>query len=548
MVLCAPFLMLSCVDDDIDPNPNPEDGKADYTVIFWGMTGGVDAMVGYDLCQLAYNFEQGAIGPNVNMVGLIKTSMALEGSKKYSTFDKTYYFSSDDIKSHNITEEMTEVTDLDAVKPSDTKKQYDAAFKTLHAKEYAGKDYDLSSVDNLANFIKEAAETHPAHHYVLMLLGHGGGFSPIDDKPSSRSCVIDSYNNEASLSADAIAHAVEKSGVKIQTLFTQCCLMSTLENMAAYSKCFDYAFLSAETTMSFYFPQYLVELSQAGDNEAEMVKHSQALMDYYVKRINTISYGDYTSHGFYDLRKMPQLMAEVKKASAWFDKNYEVFENQIKDGLSNSIFCTNVTEEDTMLRRCRAYIQGLDDDVEDELEIDQFIEMMAQLTHEGVTYGFPFAHVMAMTLKAGAGIPEFAELQKIYENYMSILKSMAYIRTTMKPADAEADYEFLYASPTILVFSLDKACYKPLPEIKENDVKALAEAFENDDDEEIAILIDKYFGGTQFANLGSYELALSNYTSSDFDKEVQWSKFLKKLDYNPSFLLNPDRMEVSVKK
>lgn len=564
------FAIVSCSDKEadsgagyVDPVDSVKtDSVADYTIIFWGMAGKLDMQTSFDLANVAYNYQQGRVGKNVNIAGLMKISASVAYPDLVDgSYDKTMYFDSKSIGTHAISKDDV---DLERIKKLETdkeyvesiKKCYKEAFETLGGKEYADTLYPMNNVDSLANFIKATAKKFPARHYVLMTFGHGNGFSPVADTPlTTKTCVYDDYTDKR-ISADELVSAVQKSGIKVQTLFAQSCLVGTLENMAAYSQVFDYCLFSAESIYCLFYPEYLVKLSEAGDNEEKMVKASQDEVDYYVERIeNLLGKGEaYTSNGFYNLRKASTLLAATKEAADWYTANYdsEADRDSINRAMMNTIVCEGLEDEDNAkntdtLRATRAELQKLIGyDVAD-FDVDKFAELMTStfklfLNDNG--FGFPMADLMRNTLKAGLPEEKTALLKTIYDKYMTALKDMAYIRTTSKPANAVADYEYIYASPTVNIFALNTD-YFISPNIFA--LKYVISAFKDQDWDGLEKYMHLMLDGTTFASSISLEGATTNYTSSVFDQQVKWSNFLKKLTFNPSVVICPDRQEVSEK-
>ena len=555
--ILAAMLMCACSDDEGSNNPvNPQenDSIADYTVIFWGMCGTNDGGVACDLFDLANNYVSGKIGSNVDIAGLMKTSVNLTDST-LADFDMTYYFESGDMTGKTISSEgLEDYIDI-----------YSRAFQVLNARPYADTSYPLNNTDSLAAFIQRVAKEHPAHNYVLMLLGHGGGFSPAEETPvpehvegQTRACLYDNYCGSAYLTADAVVSAVQKSGVDIQTIFTQCCLMATLENMAAYSQVFDYGILSAEVTYSGYFPEYLVRLSQAAGDEEKMQAASRGLVDYYVDQLD----GDstiYTSHGFYNLTKTPQLLSIVKDIASWYATNYPHIPDQIEEALSSCIFCDNLKEgDDALARQKRALIQAISAgvDISDMFEgasreeiFKQLINMLIDLNYNAISYGFPLADVISVTLSQLSDTEYAAEkavLQNLTTQYMQTLKDMAYIRATLVPTNADSDYVYRYTSPTINIFALNEQYFIPLfGTHPQETLDALMEAYRSGDKSTYLSLMVELFAGTPFAGEVSLGTARTNYTSSVFDRQVRWSSFLEQLQFNPSVIYNPDRAQIN---
>lgn len=570
ILLCcamAASLFTSCSKDDTvldgtdnDKKENIDDDIADYTVIFWGMAGSNDGSASKDLANLAYLYQQEKIGKNVQIAGLMKTSLSkLAKGEVAPSYDKTMYFDSENIGSDDI-----KASDFLSIETAaDVQRLYKKAFDNMGGKVYGDTLYPLNNVDSLAGFIKKTAQKFPARHYVLMLFGHGSGFSLEDDAPMSRACVYDGFVGQQALSADAVVSAVEKSGVKMQSLFTQCCLMATLENIAAYSKVFDYGILSAETTYGGYFPQYLANLSAAGDDETNMQQESRKLVDYYVD-VDAGQYADvYTSHGFYELKKSSALLSATKEAADWFTANYAVdsLRLAINKAIEKSIMCINLednyeyNQEITQcLRQARQRIQDVmygKVSIVD-MEEDDFMAYIDDIYT--LTYGYQgssglcMADVMRNTVNSDLPQEKSNELKAVYEKYMGALKDLAYIRTSEKPVNAGADYEYIYASPTVNIFSMNSSYFIPLVASKEKRDELrnqIHQAWIEEDIEGLIHAVHKLYDGTYHANIMGLDTAKAIYSASVFDKQVGWSKFLTLLQMNPSLVYCPDRWQVN---
>ncbi len=571
-VLAVSFGTVSCSDSETDPGDKkvePTDStkedkdtlasdSADYTVIFWGMAGKLDPSVVMDLNTVIKNYREERIGKNVNFAGLLKTSMGFyrygQSEPLPEDSDSTWYFDSSNIGPDSL--------ENPGVWASSEKlyRAYQSTFKALRAKVYADRKYPMSDADSLAAFIKKTAEAFPARHYVLLLSGHGTGFRPDLEDPyiSSRGCVIDNYDkdDEAGLITTRLVQAVERSGVKIQTLFTECCLMGALENMAAYSRVFDYAFLSAEPVSPFYYPEYLVYLSQAGADEEKMKKASRDLVDYYRKFYDGEVKAVLTSYGFYDLTKTSQLLDVVKEATDWYIGNYDDadLQKKINYALANAVFCKEIGDG-IVAAKCQkvrkyvlAKLQGQKVPYSREELVDLFTEwtgLIKQTTSSSVQ-GYCMSDVLRQTL---AVLPQEkkASLQDIYDRYIKALKDMAYIRANAVPAKADTDYPYIYASPTVNVFSMLSEYQHGLANEMNDEVMKMIDAMVNGDDDTANELYRKLFGGslTITYGLSSPERLEITYSAADFCQKTGWTNFLKKLTFNPDYYINPDRNMVN---
>ena len=567
-VLAVSLGTVSCSDSETDPTDKKGEqadstekkdtlasDTADYTVIFWGMAGGdLDPAVVIDMNTLAKNYVKGRIGKNVNIAGLLKTSKGLyrniyQEDPIPEDSDKTWYFDSREISPDTLKSEDSRPAN------AQLQRDYQTVFKAFGAKEYADRFYPLSDGDSLASFIKRTAEAFPARHYVLLLWGHGTGYQPGDEDPATRGAVLDSYSPThafTGLSAYELVKAAEGSGVKIQTLFTQSCLMGALENIAAYSRVFDNAILSAEVTTSFYFPEYLVYLSQAGDDEEKMKKASRDLVDYYVKE-NQAGMQGHTSHGFYDLTKTSQLLDVVKEAAEWYASNYgdADLQKKIDWALAHAVYCRSLEED--AIDECKIVRQYIYDKMEGKTGTytrDSLVKVFTAWTNRnskfgGYSYGYCLSDVMRQTLEI---LPEDKKvmLKAIYDRYMQTLKSMAYIKANIVPDKADSDYPYIYASPTINIFSMAPDYYIPLANEMNDEVTKMIDAMVEGNETTTSTLYHKLFEGSiQEACCPNMSVVVNMYKSSDFNLKTGWGNFLEKLKFNPGYYVNPDRSVVN---
>lgn len=93
---------------------------------------------------------------------------------------------------------------------------------------------DITRADSLASYIRYAAKACPARHYVLILGDHGGGYLPHQDRSdtfTTRGLLFDDGHDNVCLSVCALAQAIHASGVPIDALYLDACLMNDMEIM-----------------------------------------------------------------------------------------------------------------------------------------------------------------------------------------------------------------------------------------------------------------------------------------------------------------------------
>lgn len=549
-------------------NTTHTDSVADYTVIFWGMTGGNEAQSLYDLASIVNMKEEDIIGDNVHFYGLIKTASennAQELLSKYG-YDGTQLIDLGKKTGSKVSTSLGTNEEIDAANCAEV-------FKALNARKYGDAKYPLNNPDSLQKFIKTAAAKYPAKNYILLLFGHGAGFRPAEetanaDGYATRGCVYDKeIGKHTCLTADNIVSAVNGSGVKIPLIFFQCCLMANLENIAAYQHCTDYIVASDEVTSSGYMQRFIAYLSQGGASTDSLKSAAKKTVYDYAEHWNEkftspdSEFKGLTSHGFYELSYTPALLNSVKSISAWFSNAYDKDSAYIKTIVTTSLLCSNVkgskSNEEIYYKKIQSvhkFIWGTHTTEPIEKEISEFKNDITELAKVENAYGIVFAAMVKNALdrqsEATSKELDFNALKTYYEQYMSTLRSMSYIHAVGEDTK-NPDYCLLYTSPTIDVFAMNKEHFiepRAVSFLKkeegtekfEEDMNKLVKAIENGDKKTRSVILNYYFNGTLFTDK-DIETVKTNYTSSQFDKTTQWSKFLEKLTLNPNHITNPER-------
>ncbi|MGN0708119.1 MAG: clostripain-related cysteine peptidase [Faecalibacterium sp.] len=97
---------------------------------------------------------------------------------------------------------------------------------------------NMASTNTLAEFISWGAQAYPAKHYAVILWDHGGG---------TYGLIYDEIH-DSMMSVDQLGMAMKKSGVHLDLMVMDACLMATLETAQDLAPYVDY-FAAAEETM-----------------------------------------------------------------------------------------------------------------------------------------------------------------------------------------------------------------------------------------------------------------------------------------------------------
>jgi len=577
LMMLTMFSFSSCCDgDDMVANDNGNGGDAtataDYTVILWSIPGGTDLMSSSDFIDILRYRQSGAIGDNVNIVGRIK-----------STNSQTFPSLQDKLKSYGYDGTVT----FDIGKKIDAKlpeeRYYDSCYNLITGSNFAsedeyrdkaseliaegyklffdntagtkvgGMDYPFNCVDSLAAFIKNAAETHPAKNYVLIVDGHGNGFD-FDRDFTTRATLVDDATDKRGISIQGIADAVKMSGVHLQSMVCHSCEMGALENMPYFQQAADYVFMSSEVTTGFYMKDILAYISKAGGNTERMKEAGHRIVDSYVVTAPMpVGGAKITSLGFYDMSKTQDLMAVVKRASSWYSDAADKAPEFIGNVVNNSI-CSQELEGESLEMRDSLLSHLYDSPANMTQEVKRnYVKKIADLTSMTVSAGFILSHVMYQTLNMRSQTTaalDFNALQVILDDYVQALKNMAYIKATKEDSSIN-DYSYIFTSPSIRIapfnslYNKQSAWIEMIQKYNQNDT-AEFDAFINTltnavtDEEKFEKLL--YDNCAAYANPTPYAQLLQNYQALLFDQQTGWSNFLQKINFIPTYATVPTRI------
>ncbi len=261
-LVCSMALLMSCSDNDDAPD-HEGSAVAECTVIFYGNGGGnLDADMHENLRQLYKGLRDHS---EMEAVVFIKNSADSDAKmmKKFEAqgFDfrpaTTYRFVVDRTLADNTQLQFTK--------------------ENIYGGE--GGNIDISIADTLAHYISYAAKVRPAHHYVLIMSDHGGGYVPQDDRPKTleptRGILYDDGHDGQCLSVRAIRTAIERSGVSLDAVYLDACLMNCVETLYELHEVTPYI-----VSATYYTPDVGGEYTCLVNRLATSTDYGQALAGY----------------------------------------------------------------------------------------------------------------------------------------------------------------------------------------------------------------------------------------------------------------------------
>ena len=225
LTLCGTMAFMSCKESIDNPSPDPEpqptEDLADYTLFIYGHTGG--------------HMERAIENVYMKMKPLLTNKKKVRvlffykygNSKKGDTF--TGQFANED---EVLRFELTADTDLEKLRT-------EACYEE-------NSQYQLYSSQNLTEQLNWAAKTAPAKQYIVMLWGHGAGFNPKDDyykqpAAATRAVLYDEGFDGLGMNMYEFRQALEESAIKHPLMiYFHNCLTGNLESLTTMRNLTDY--------------------------------------------------------------------------------------------------------------------------------------------------------------------------------------------------------------------------------------------------------------------------------------------------------------------
>lgn len=202
-----------------------------------------------------------------------------------------------------------------------------------------GSNLDMGKAETLEAFIRWSKQNHPARHYALVLWSHGDGWKVRRDVGGivSKGALADDSSGSF-MSVQDIAGAIKNSGIKLELLNFDACLMAMYEVAHAFSGLADYLVASEE-----------VEPSQGDDYTALLtgLQTDPAMSAESLGKLITRSYREYylNDAGFRDdavtkslvkLSAIPSLQTAIEALGKYASDNLSTHRVALQTARSSS--------------------------------------------------------------------------------------------------------------------------------------------------------------------------------------------------------------------
>lgn len=191
--------------------------------------------------------------------------------------------------------------------------------------------------DSIANFIRYCSKVAPAKNYVFIVSDHGSGYNVLYDfkknymsqvrLPIHRAVCADPFNNDYCITIKELREGIEKSGVHLNLLDFDDCLMNCAEVVSEFTDVCDYMLAANHTTIGGGYIKFINHLAKAaatGDFVGEMKVYQDEFADKYrdIKEDSTVQkkYPGALKHCAYALTDMTKFKAVLPAVKAFTDK------------------------------------------------------------------------------------------------------------------------------------------------------------------------------------------------------------------------------------
>ena len=345
LLLCT--FITSCSNETTPTEGDTTIDKGSYTIMLYSPANGpdLDDATAHYITQAIYR----GLPENVNMTVETKFTVSdnltrLAGINRYDIADQA------DLKGSDLMPHT--VADF-----SGSTKALDENIKNVEY--YGDKTVLMCKGEEIKKFIQWSRDKHPADHYVLILIGHGLGWTPwydgVSDGMASRASMCDAYDSKGDyISLDEMVSAISDGmdGQKLDVLFCNNCLMQSLENLTGYAEVANYAVAATEVTMAegINTSVFLDRIDDAAQGRQTLFNAMASYCDYACSdqwwgRNDTY----YSDLGVTDLSKMGKINAAFKQFADFADNhfadaiygNYATF-NVFEEAMDNTITNTEL--------------------------------------------------------------------------------------------------------------------------------------------------------------------------------------------------------------
>ncbi len=522
----ALFACCACSDDNNMPEPPAEPEGADYLFMFYGMGG--DKIDESLISNLFMALDAGN-DDKVKMTFQMKMSSKFQ--EKYPSFKGTHRLTGED-----NTYLKGNFKSMSEIYPRIMETKMDEFLGQLKTVKMGGADYDMTCADSLTAFINWSKAKYPtAKRTILVLAGHGHGWclndDGVKDNATTRSILIDD-NTTSFMSLNDVVKGIKNAG-NVDLLYADACMMSMYETLYGYAECAKYCLASFELTPSAGgdYTKFINHLKEAGSTEEGLVKAMHKHCDYCVSG-EWWAADNFADLGLYDLSKIGNLskvMKEVVDVLVADDTNSKYISNAFlnceivdaKPPITKNEFPDDYIElmkKDQIDFSTQSILHwiGSNFDLLESKGLKGDLDTYFSLNNAIFEYSFSFTDLLrnidnALTAAGVTDNPYTALRQK----FLAALKEMAYIKCTTPKSVTGIDPAYELCSPGIMIMPM-----------------ATQKIYED------------FYNSKNYLAVNYVEEALKIYQSTAFDKQVEWSRMLQKLDVLPTFLTNPIRKEV----
>lgn len=555
LTLMAATAAMLCSCSDTDSSPSPDESGNNYLVMFYGLGGG-----SLDTCIISNIIQAIDEGGNdkLTMTFEYKFSTSLQKNAQCANFNGVRRFTLDD--NAHLKGKFQSVSKKYPKLDGDAFAYY---MKELKTEKIGGADYNMTSAENLADFIRWSKSKYPgAKRTILVLSDHGSGWNiHRDGMRGTRAILFDDNLKDKYLSAQDVVDGITNGG-GVDLLYEDACLMSMYENLYTYAKAVRYLVATQEITADDGgdYRKLLSLLKNAGTRDAELEGAMHTFVDYctsdqwWSREGGELQYNDL---GLYDLSKLGAVTPVLKKVAKTLTEKLisnesvqpisqftglgETYVPYVRWAVNNTVVAYRMMEfeVDSIPKTLAPYVlkditptknRDTGADVVDGRMLIDWIRLAntanAQEAHEKyredweklswkIITSTPFSFSLTDLLRQlhnilGSVVAQNDPFGLLHDELIDALKSMAYISCSTPKDMYGLDQPYELCSPGIVIIPLN----------------------------------DLYNRHPLYSTVKSYEVALGNYQSCDFDKQVGWSEVLKLIDVMPSILGNPGRNDI----
>lgn len=192
--------------------------------------------------------------------------------------------------------------------------------------------FKMEQPEHIADFIRYAAESAPAKHYILLILDHCRGYSPKYDRTEGRGMLRDLITGN-SLTISNLSQGIKLSDIPLECIYFDACLSNSIEYATALRHSAHYFLASSHSIAGGSYSALAESLRNGMTLEGALSDYAESVADFWNKKSTVCS--ESMDMALTDLSQLDIVLASLRQFTeakdSLFSHSAEPYRSIIQD-------------------------------------------------------------------------------------------------------------------------------------------------------------------------------------------------------------------------